>query len=86
MRAYLMCAEVVFMGQSDLFLVQWALSLVGGEHSPAQSPPLPLSRPRPAQPRGHIENTDAPLGLIDVPDKPHLHLAQPPLRASTPSI
>lgn len=30
MRAHLMCAEVVFMGQSDLFLVQWALSLVGG--------------------------------------------------------
>lgn len=40
MWADLMRAEVVFMGQSDLFRVQWALSLAGGEHSPAQSPPL----------------------------------------------
>lgn len=49
MRVHLMCAEVVFMGQSDLSPVQWALSLVGGEHSPTQSPPLSLqATPSPA--------------------------------------
>lgn len=62
--------RLCFMGQSDLYWVQWALSLAEGDHSPAQSPSLP--RPHPLQPLGKTDcrNTDAPLGLIDVLDKP----------------
>lgn len=48
MWADLMRAEVVFMGQSDLFRVQWALSLAGGEHSPSQSPPLSPGHAQPS--------------------------------------
>lgn len=82
----LVCVEVVFMGQSDLYWVQLALSLGEGEHSPAQSPSL--SRPRLAQPWGHTEhgNTDTPPGLIDVLDKSLVTPPQPPLQVSTPSI
>lgn len=53
MLADLMCARVILRGQSDLFIVQWALSLAEGEHSLAQQPPPPfLFGPHPVQPWG----------------------------------
>lgn len=72
----LMRVEVVFMGQSDLYWVQWALSLAEGEHSPAQSPSLSPGQAQPS-PRARLRNTDAPLGLIDVLDKPLIPSSAP---------
>lgn len=72
-----MCAGImILMVQSDLFIVQWALSLAEGEHSLAQSPPF-LSGPQLVQPWGYTEhkNTGTQLSLIDVLDKSH---ANPP--------
>lgn len=41
----LMHVKVVFMGQSDLYQVQWALSLAEDEHSPPQSSSLCRAHP-----------------------------------------